>query len=130
MVTVGVVKVLQSLQVPAEGFGVKQTGPREAVKRIVQALRAGKQVIFTSNPDDDPDNPFSKGYHWVMAVSIGEDDSILIANSSAKAAPEGVQFVTADVIERALFREAMAPMDMTWGETERIHEGSGYVIVG
>lgn len=128
--TAGIVKVLQSLHVPAQGFGVRQTGAKEAMKRILAALTQGKQVIFTSNPDDDPDNPFSKGYHWVMAVALQEDGTVMIANSSEQAAPDGIHFVQPQAIEKALFAQATAPQDMTWGETARIHEGSGYILVG
>ena len=128
--TAGVEKVLRSLGVPAQGFGVKDQGAKQATEHILAALKEGKQVIFTSNPDHYPDNPFSKGYHWVMAVSVQEDGTVLIANSSEKAAPEGIQFVLPEVIEKALFKEATAPKDMTWGELQRIHEGSGYIIVG
>lgn len=128
--TMGIVKVLHSLGVPAEGFGVRQIGAKAATEQILAALQTGKQVIFTSNPDDYPDNPFSKGYHWVMAVQLREDGRVLIANSSDKAVPDGIQLVTADQIEKSLFREATAPQDMTWGEEARIHVGSGYIIVG
>ena len=128
--TAGVEKVLRSLGVPARGFGVKAQGAKKATEHILSALREGKQVIFTSDPDDFPENPFSKGYHWVMAVSLQEDGTVLIANSSEKAAPEGIQSVLPEVIEKALFEEATAPEDMTWGEGQRIHEGSGYIIVG
>ena len=126
----GVAKVLRSLQVPAEAFGVKEQGTKQAAEHILCALREGRQVIFTSNPERDPENPFSKGYHWVMAVAVREDGAVLIANSSGKAAPDGMQIVLPQTVEKALFCEAMAPEDMTWGETERIHEGSGYIIVG
>lgn len=128
--TAGIAKILQSLHIPAESFGVKQIGRKAAAEHIFAALKDGKQVIFTSNPDDDPDNPFSKGYHWVMAVALQEDGTALIANSSANAAPDGIQFVTQKTIEKALFAEATAPQDMTWGEPDRIHAGSGYIIVG
>ena len=128
--TAGIVKVLQHLHVPANGFGVKDIGVRKATEHIIAALQEGKQVIFTSNPDDDPDNPFSTGYHWVMAVAQLEDGSILIANSSEKVTTQGVQLVKPEAIERALFRQATAPDDMTWGELQRIHEGSGYILVG
>ena len=130
LTTAGIVKVLRSLNVRATGFGVKQIGSKKATEQILSALQDGKQVIFTSNPDDYPDNPFSKGYHWVMAVAIQEDGTILIANSSDKATPQGIQTVSADIIEKALFREATAPEDMTWGDPDRIHVGSGYIIVG
>ena len=128
--TMGIVRVLRSFGVDAQGFGVAQVGPKVATEQILAALRDGKQVIFASNPDHYPENPFSKGYHWVMAVCIREDGRILIANSSEKAAPDGIQLVTADIIEKALFREAAAPQDMTWGEEKRIHVGSGYIVVG
>ena len=128
--TAGIIKVLHSLGVAAEGFGVKPMGIEKAMETILAALHGGKQVIFTSNPDDDPENPFSKGYHWVMAVSLQEDGSVLIANSSEKATPNGVQTVLPQAIERALFHESTAPADMTWGEADRIHEGSGFIIVG
>lgn len=128
--TAGIVKVLHSLNVPAEGFGVESMGPEQAVAQILAALRAGKQVIFTSNPDHYPDNPFSNGYHWVMAVALQADGTVLIANSSDKAVTDGIQTVTPDIIERALFREATAPEDMTWGEEARIHVGSGFIVVG
>ena len=127
--TAGIVKVLRSLNIPAEGFGVKQTGEKNAAANILAALSAGKQVIFTSNPDDYPDNPFSGGYHWVMAVALQEDGTVLIANSSVATAPDGIQFVTPETIEKALFRESTAPQDMTWGEGNRIHEGSGYIVL-
>ena len=126
----GVVKSLQALGVAAEGFGVKPMGVKKAMETILAALHGGKQVIFTSNPDDDPENPFSKGYQWVMAVSMQEDGSVLIANSSEKAAVNGIQTVLPETIERALFRESTAPEDMTWGEADCIHEGSGFIIVG
>lgn len=130
LTTMGIVKVLHSLGVPAQGFGVAQFGAQQATVQIVSALEAGKQVVFTSNPDHYPDNPFSKGYHWVMAVSLEENGTILVANSSDKATIEGVQRVTCDMIEKALFAEATAPEDMTWGEPDRIYEGSGFVVVG
>lgn len=120
----------KNTEIPAEGFGVRQIGAKKATEQILTALKEGKQVIFTSNPDNYPDNPFSKGYHWVMAVDLLEDGTVLIANSSVKAAPDGIQIVTPETIEKALFREATAPKDMTWGEAARIHEGSGYILVG
>lgn len=129
LTTAGIVKVLESFGVPAQGFGVAQFGTKKATERILSALAAGKQVIFTSTPDRYPENPFSKGYHWVMAVSVLENGTVLVANSSEKAAAEGIQFVTPDMIEKALFEDAAAPEDMTWGEPDRIHEGSGFIIV-
>lgn len=130
LTTAGIVKVLNSLGVPAQGFGVAQFGAKKATGHILSALAAGKQVLFTSNPDHYPENPFSKGYHWVMAVSLQDDGTILIANSSEKATTEGIQFVEPDAIEKALFGESTAPDEMTWGDPDRIYEGSGFIIVG
>ena len=129
LTTAGIVKVLKSFGVPAQGFGVAQFGTKKATEQILSALEAGKQVIFTSTPDPYPNNPFSTGYHWVMAVSVQENGTVLIANSSEKVTAEGIQFVTPDRIEKALFDDAVAPEDMTWGEPDRIHEGSGFIIV-
>jgi len=126
----GVVKVLNSLGISAVGYGVKDQGPKRAVDHICSMLEMGKLVIFTSDPDDYPDNPFSDGYHWVMAVGFAEDGRILVANSSEKAASEGIQLVTPDVIEKALFVQSTADMDLTWGELERLNNGCGYVVVG
>lgn len=42
----------------------------------------------------------------------------------------GYHRVTQEIIEKALFAEATAPQDMTWGEPDRFHAGSGYIIVG
>ena len=126
----GVAKVLRSLNIPAEEYGVYPNDARQATEHILMALQEGKQVIFTSNPDHDPHNPFSAGYHWVMALSLQTDGTILIANSAEQFAPDGIQRVTSDAIENALFKDSVAPKDMTWGENERIHVGSGYVMVG
>ena len=126
----GVAKVLRSLGVPAEEFGVKPIGVPRATKHILDVLREGKQVIFTSDPNRYPDNPFSSGSHWVMAVALQADGTVLIANSSEQFTSEGIQSVKPDVIEKALFLESTAPDDMTWGEGSRIQEGSGYIVVG
>lgn len=126
----GISKVLSSFQIPVQCYGVKETGPQAATDRILLALSEHKFVIFASDPDDYPDNPFSKGYHWVMAVGYTPDGQILIANSSEKAAQQGVQFVTREQIERALFRESSVNMDLTWGELERLYEGCGYAVIG
>ena len=86
--------------------------------------------IFASDPDDYPDNPFSTGYHWVLAVGFYDDEHILIANSSEKAAQNGIQLVTADIIEKALFVNSTVASDLTWGELERLYEGCGYIVIG
>ena len=65
-----------------------------------------------------------------MAVGFTEDGRILVANSSEKATSEGIQLVTPDVIEKALFVQSTADMDLMWGELERLNNGCGYVVVG
>ncbi|MBQ9859768.1 MAG: hypothetical protein IJO76_03710 [Clostridia bacterium] len=126
----GVAKILRSLSVPAKEFGVKHNGAKKATEHILSALRQGKAVIFTSDPQRYPDNPFSSGAHWVMAVSLEKDGTILVANSAEKFAPTGIQYVMPKEIEKALFPESTAPPEMTWGEHNRIGEGSGYIVVG
>ena len=126
----GITRILQTLHIPAEPFGAKEQGTKSATAHILQALKEGKQVIFASDPDDYPDNPFSTGYHWVLAVGFYDDEHILIANSSEKAAQNGIQLVTADIIEKALFVNSTVASDLTWGELERLYEGCGYIVIG
>jgi len=126
----GISIILQKLGIPAKPFGVKEQGAKLATERILQALKRGKQVIFASDPDNYPDNPFSSGYHWVLAVGYYDQENILIANSSEKAARQGIQLVTPDIIEKALFENATVNKDLTWGELERLYEGCGYIVVG
>lgn len=126
----GIVKVLTSFQISAECFGVPINGEKEAVEHILEALSAGKHVIIWSEPSERfPENPFSKGSHYVLAVGFNNDGKIVIANSSEKWTSEGVQLVDADTIGKALFLGS-EPMDMTWGESERYSNCSGYVVVG
>ena len=126
----GITKILHYLGIPAEAFGVKEQGTDRAIAHILQGLKDGKQVIFASNPDDYPDNPFSSGYHWVMAVGYHDSEKILVANSSENATKQGVQLVTPDIIEKALFANATFSNDLTWGELERLDEGCGYIVIG
>lgn len=125
----GIVKILEHYGVPAECFGVPDR--ESAAEHIERALGEGRVVIFESHPSEDfPDNPFSTGEHWVMAVGYTEDGKILIANSSERAIATGIQLVDIETVKRALYLGA-APEDMTWGEwrDEFIH-GVGYIIVG
>ncbi len=124
----GITKILRHHGVPAEYCGVPTR--EEAAARIDAALKAGKQVIFWSNPNEDfPENPFSFGEHYVIAVGYTEEGKILVANSSRLKAPEGVQFVDIDTIARALFLGA-APDDRTWGQKGIHVHCAGYVVVG
>ena len=125
----GITKILKYHGVEAEYHGVPSR--EEAAARIEDALKNGKQVIFWSHPNEDfPENPFSTGEHYVMAVGYTEDGKILVANSSEKRTPTGVQLVDIQTIARALCLGA-APVDLTWGERCPIRgRYAGYVIVG
>lgn len=123
----GIVKILLYHGVAAACFGIADRD--RAAAHIEEALRAGKQVIFWSHPSPAfPENPFSRGEHYVMAVGYTAGGEILIANSSEAAAPLGVQTVDIDTIRRSLFLGA-DPIDATWGLLDLPHSG-GYIVVG
>lgn len=125
----GIAKIIRHFGIKAEVFGIPSI--EDAIRRITAALREGKPVIFESHPrEDNPDNPFSKGEHWVMAVGYTEDGRILVANSSNKVPGDGVNLVDESTVADALYLGA-DPEDYTWGEwrDEFIH-GVGYIIVG
>lgn len=126
----GIVKMLRHHGVPAEGFGVPSQGA--AREHIDGALRRGRLVIFESHPTADfPDNPFSTGEHWVMAVGYTEDGRVLVANSSVKASKTGVDIVSLDTVVRALYLGSEPDGEMTWGEwRDDFKSGTGYIVVG
>lgn len=126
----GIVKVLNHLGIAAECFGVADGKQKEAVSHIISGLQDGKQVIFVSDPFHNPGNVFSTGYHYVMAVGFTEDGNILIANSSEKTQKGGIQAVTTQTIEDALYTGGTADPNMTWGQVEVLHKGCTYVTVG
>ena len=125
----GIAKVIRHHGITAESFGVPDR--HAAMEHICECLRAGKLVIFESHPTADfPDNPFSTGEHWVMAVGYTEDGEILVANSSRRATEKGYQLVDEDTVRRALYLGA-SPEDYTWGEwRDEFRGGVGYVVVG
>ncbi|MBR2930274.1 MAG: hypothetical protein IKC32_03485 [Clostridia bacterium] len=126
----GISKILGRYGVPTRVYGVSD---REvAIANILSALEDGKQVIFESHPRPDfPENPFSPGEHWVMAIGFVEDGRILVANSSLRATAEGYQLVDAATIRDALYLGAAPEDDLTWGEWSNEHiTGVGYIIVG
>jgi len=125
----GIVKILHHYGVKAECFGVPDT--YEAIEHIKRALDEGKQVIFESHPTEDfPENPFSQGEHWVMAMGYDNNGGIVVANTSDKATSIGVQIVDLETIRRALYLGS-DPTDMTWGEWKNdFKNGTGYIIVG
>lgn len=125
----GITKIIRHHGIAAECFGVPDR--ESAIDHICSALSEGKLVIFESHPREDfPDNPFSTGEHWVMAVGFTEDGRILVANTSGRATTEGVQLVDRDTVKNALYLGA-SPLDYTWGEwsNEFLH-GVGYIVVG
>lgn len=125
----GVVKVLAHFKINAECFGVPIDGEKSAVEHILKSLSQGKQVIFWSEPSERfPENPFSKGAHYVFAVGYNEEGKIVIANSSEKWTPDGIQLVDAATIGKALFLGS-DPLDMTWGEPGRRSNSAGYVVI-
>lgn len=126
----GIVKVLKSFGLKAECFGVPKDKATACTEHIVSALKDGKLVIIESHPMAEfPDNPFSTGDHYVLAAGISENDKILIANSSGKAAPSGIQLVDVGTVEKALYPDSTADDAMTWGIVEKLPEGCGYVII-
>ena len=124
----GIVKILRYHGVAADYFGF--TDSHDAAAQIERALTEGKQVIFWSHPSPAfPENPFSAGEHYVMAVGYTEGGRILVANSSERAAPCGVQEVDIDTVRRALFPRDVTPGDITWGQHD-LARSAGYVVVG
>lgn len=125
----GIAKIIGHFGIAAEVYGVSTR--EEAAARIESALREGRPVIFESHPrEDNTDNPFSRGEHWVMAVGYTEDGKILVANSSNRVPGDGVNLVSIATVSDALYLGA-DPADYTWGEwrDEFLH-GVGYIVVG
>ena len=124
----GISKILKYHGVNAECFGVPSR--EEAADHIAKMLCAGKQVIFWSNPNEDfPENPFSFGEHYVMAVGYTENGEILVANSSARKAPTGMHLTDIETIVKALYLGS-EPRDLTWGQKGYHRHCAGYVVVG
>ena len=77
----GITKIIRHFGVPAECFGIPEL--KSVGEHIESVLKEGRQVIFCTRPRaDNTDNPFSTGYHWVMAVGYTEGGKMLVANSS------------------------------------------------
>lgn len=126
----GIVKIISSFGIAAQCFGVPEGRCDAAARHIEDMLKIGKQVILWSAPSDKlPNNPFSPGEHYVLAVGINEDGSILIANSSERSdAKDGIQHTDCETIAKVL-REGCDPQDFTWGRYDLKHSG-GYVVIG
>ena len=124
----GITKILNHHGVKAEYRGVPSL--EEAAESIEKALKDGKQVIFWSNPNEYfPENPFSQGEHYVMAVGYTEGGDILVANSSERRTKDGFHLTDIDTIVKALYLGS-SPTDKTWGEKGLHINCAGYVIVG
>lgn len=124
----GIVKVLSSLGIPAACFGVDDQ--KRGLDHILRSLKEEKLVIFVSDPFRDVDNPFSTGYHYVMAFGLTENGDVLIANSSEKVTRGGIQTVSPQEIGKALYQGGIADKSMTWGVVEELEKGCTYVVVG
>lgn len=131
MSVTGIRKSLNSFGVTAQEYGVISEERLDDVKaHIIQSLSEGKQVIFWSDPTERfPENPFSKGEHYVLAAGFDENGKIVVLNSSERWTAEGIQLVDIDTIVRAL-RWDSDPQDTTWGEPGNHEHCSGYVVVG
>ena len=129
----GIVESLSGYGIKAECFGHKSQGIDSAVGHIVNSLKDGKMVIFISSPSQEfPENPFSKGDHYVLAVGLTSDEKVLIANSSTKSEyliGEGIQEVDIEVVKKSL-NPVAEPIKTRWGELVNLHEGIGYIVIG
>ncbi|MBR5295784.1 MAG: C39 family peptidase [Clostridia bacterium] len=130
MTVAGVAKILNHLGIPAIAKGTAEQGTKAASEDICLALKEGKMAIMISVPKRYPDNPFSPGGHYILAVGYTEDGRILIANSTIRAKDLAIQFASFDMIERALPENTYANPALTWGEPAVQSECYGYVIVG
>ena len=129
----GIVKVLNSFSVKAKDYSVPKGKRKECVNHMVEALKEGKLVIFASHPSEDfPENPFSKGDHYVLLVGFNKDNKIVVANSSNGGVTETLGIhdgVEEEVLERALW-DGGESLDGTWGYLSCLEKETGYIIVG
>ena len=126
----GIVKVLKSFGVHAEYFCMGAGDEAATKAHISAALTSDKQVLICSIPSDRlPNNPFSPGAHWVLAVGYGNAaGDILIANSSNRSNNAGAHLVTMDTVVAAILPGGQI-QDNTWGNSG-YKTYAGYVIVG
>lgn len=125
----GIVKILAHLGVNATCYGVAEGEQTAAAAHILSCLKRGEQVAFICDPFRNPGDPFSTGYHYVLAVGLTEDGEILIANSSEKVVTGGIQTVTLSQVENALYRGGTADPAMIWGQVAVLHKGCTYVVI-
>ena len=125
----GIMKIIRHFGIGAECYGVPSLDLAKV--NIEKALSLGKQVIFCVRPtSEERPHPFSRGWHWVMAVGYTEQGKILVANSSEPHTEAGVQETDIDTVLDALCLGS-APEDLCWGVwSEDFKAGTGYIIVG
>lgn len=126
----GICLVLKEFNIKAEKFGTLGKNKDEIVNHLKESLENGKQIIFWSHPTEKlPENPFSTGDHYVLAVGLNDNGEILIANSSKKGTTDnGIQFTDYETIYTSLFTDS-DPLDFTWGRHNLAYSG-GYVVIG
>ena len=129
----GITKVFKHFNVKSQDYGVPKGKRKECTDQIVNALKEGKLVIMASHPSEEfPENPFSKGDHYILLVGFNKDGKIFVANSSLNGITPilGVHDgVEESVIERALW-DGGESIDATWGNLEILDKITGYIIVG
>ena len=123
----GIVKVLKSLGISASYHGAVDR--KNATEHICDSLKKGKIAIITSKPSEEyPENIFSTGAHYILAVGYTDDGKILVANSSEKTTNLGVHLVDEEVITQSIYAPTY-PEEFTWGVGAKLPKVAGYVIV-
>ncbi len=129
----GVTKVFRHFNIKAQDYGVPKGKRKDCTEQIKKALQEGKLVIMASHPSPEfPENPFSKGDHYILLVGFNKDGKIFVANSSLNGVTPilGIHDGVEDsVIERALW-DGGESIDATWGNLEILDKLTGYIIVG
>ncbi len=125
----GICKIFKDFCVKAEYIPIDKGKEKLAADRIFGFLKDGKTVIFNSVPNL-PDNPFSTGSHYVLAVGITEDGKALVANSSTKGktSPLGIQTADKATVASALIGGTEHP-DNTWG-THLLYVNYAFCVIG
>lgn len=126
----GIAEIVRHFGIPAQAYGVAAGTAYEASVFVEEQLSDGKMVIIWSHPSEKlPDNPFSPGEHYILAVGFTEKGEILVANSSKRsAATKGIQFTDRETIEKVLF-EGTRTTDYTWGRRDCSKSGA-FVVIG
>ena len=102
----------------------------EGLSHVISALEQNKLVIFCSAPNTK-DNPFSKGWHYVMFVGM-ENGKIITANSSTNGVfdgVEGIQFVDYDSVKKAMVKDVVFDESATWGVLPETKVGASFIVI-